>query len=84
MRLFDLHTLWFGEELGVEWNFSILTVPVDLSCLFVLNTGHSGPLAAVHATSAYLSLSRLTAVILMAGAQWPVATIKSSIADALQ
>ena len=48
-----------------------------------LNTGHSGSLATIHANTARLALSRLATLVLMAGAQWPVAAIKSSIVDAI-
>ena len=48
-----------------------------------LNTGHSGSIATVHANSALLALSRLATLILMEGAQWPVAAIKAAIADAI-
>jgi pilus assembly protein CpaF len=49
-----------------------------------LNTGHAGSLATVHANSAALALSRLTTLILMEGANWPVGAIKTSVADAVQ
>ncbi len=48
-----------------------------------LNTGHSGSLTTVHANSAELAISRLTTLVLMAGAQWPMEAIKSSVSDAI-
>jgi pilus assembly protein CpaF len=57
--------------------------PEAFDLINALNTGHSGSLATVHANSALLALSRLTTLILMEGAHWPVAAIKASIADAV-
>ena len=58
--------------------------PEAFDLINALNTGHSGSLATVHANSALLALSRLTTLILMEGAQWPIAAIKASIADAIR
>lgn len=58
--------------------------PEAFDLINALNTGHSGSLATVHANSALLALSRLTTLILMEGANWPVSAIKASIADAVQ
>jgi pilus assembly protein CpaF len=58
--------------------------PEAFDLINALNTGHSGSLATVHANSALLALSRLTTLILMEGAQWPVSAIKASIADAIR
>jgi pilus assembly protein CpaF len=58
--------------------------PEAFDLINALNTGHSGSLATVHANSALLALSRLTTLILMEGAQWPVAAIKASIVDAIR
>jgi pilus assembly protein CpaF len=57
--------------------------PEAFDLINALNTGHSGSLATVHANSASLALARLTTLILMEGAHWPVAAIKASIVDAL-
>ena len=58
--------------------------PEAFDLINALNTGHSGSIATVHANSALLALSRLTTLILMEGAHWPVAAIKASIADAIR
>jgi pilus assembly protein CpaF len=58
--------------------------PEAFDLINALNTGHSGSLATLHANSALLALSRLTTLILMEGAQWPVAAIKASIAEAIR
>ncbi len=58
--------------------------PEAFDLINALNTGHAGSLATVHANSALLALSRLTTLILMEGAQWPVTAIKASTADAVQ
>ncbi len=58
--------------------------PEAFDLINALNTGHSGSLATVHANSALLALSRLTTLVLMEGAHWPVAAIKASIADAVR
>ena len=57
--------------------------PEAFDLIDALNTGHSGSFTTLHANSATLALSRLTTLILMAGAHWPVAAIKASIADAI-
>jgi pilus assembly protein CpaF len=48
-----------------------------------LNTGHTGSLATIHANSAELALSRLSTLVLMAGAHWPLDAIHSAIRDAI-
>jgi pilus assembly protein CpaF len=58
--------------------------PEAFDLINALNTGHAGSLATIHANSAPMALSRLTTLILMEGAQWPVAAIKASIADAVR
>ncbi|MGA7414506.1 MAG: ATPase, T2SS/T4P/T4SS family [Bryobacteraceae bacterium] len=58
--------------------------PEAFDLINALNTGHSGSIATVHANSALLALSRLTTLILMEGAQWPVAAIKAAIAEAIR
>ena len=57
--------------------------PEAFDLINALNTGHSGSLATVHANSALLALSRLTTLILMEGAHWPIAAINASIAEAI-
>jgi pilus assembly protein CpaF len=57
--------------------------PEAFDLINALNTGHSGSIATVHANSALLALSRLTTLILMEGAQWPVGAIKVAVAEAI-
>jgi pilus assembly protein CpaF len=51
--------------------------------LQLLNTGHSGTLSTVHATSAQQGLSRFTSCVLQSGVELPYHAIKSNIADSL-
>ena len=51
--------------------------------LQLLNTGHSGTLSTVHATSAQQGLSRFTSCVLQSGIELPYHAIKSNIADSL-
>jgi len=51
--------------------------------LQLLNTGHSGTLSTVHATSAQQGLSRFTSCVLQSGIDLPYHSIKSNIADSL-
>jgi pilus assembly protein CpaF len=51
--------------------------------LQLLNTGHSGTLSTVHATSAEQGLSRFTSCVLQSGIDLPYRAIKSNIADSL-
>jgi len=51
--------------------------------LQLLNTGHSGTLSTVHATSAEQGLSRFTSCVLQSGIELPYRAIKSNIADSL-
>jgi pilus assembly protein CpaF len=51
--------------------------------LQLLNTGHSGTLSTVHATSAQQGLSRFTSCVLESGIDLPYHAIKSNIADSL-
>jgi len=51
--------------------------------LQLLNTGHSGTLSTVHATSARQGLSRFTSCVLQSGVELPYHAIKSNIADSL-
>lgn len=51
--------------------------------LQILNTGHQGSLATIHANSATEALSRFTTCVLMAGVDLPYSAIRSNIAEAL-
>lgn len=51
--------------------------------LQLLNTGHSGTLSTVHASSAPQALSRFTSCVLQSGIDLPYRAIKSNIADSL-
>ena len=51
--------------------------------LQLLNTGHSGTLSTVHASSAPQALSRFTSCVLQSGIELPYRAIKNNIADSL-
>lgn len=51
--------------------------------LQLLNTGHSGTLSSVHASSAQQALSRFTSCVLQSEVDLPYRAIKSNIADSL-
>jgi pilus assembly protein CpaF len=51
--------------------------------LQLLNTGHSGTLSTVHASSAAQALSRFTSCVLQSGVELPYRAIKANIADSL-
>ncbi|MHB8525817.1 MAG: CpaF family protein [Candidatus Acidiferrales bacterium] len=51
--------------------------------LQLLNTGHSGTLSSVHASSAAQALARFTSCVLQSGIELPYRAIKSNIADSL-
>jgi pilus assembly protein CpaF len=51
--------------------------------LQLLNTGHSGTLSTVHATTAAQGLSRFTSCVLQSGIELPYKAIKTNIADSL-
>jgi pilus assembly protein CpaF len=51
--------------------------------LQLLNTGHSGSLSTIHASSAKQALSRFTSCVLQSGVQLPHAAIKANIGDSL-
>lgn len=51
--------------------------------LQLLNTGHSGTLSTVHATSAAQGLARFTSCVLQSGIELPYKAIKTNIADSL-
>ncbi|PYT73175.1 MAG: hypothetical protein DMG39_07410, partial [Acidobacteria bacterium] len=52
--------------------------------LQLLNTGHSGTLSTIHASSAKQALARLASCVLESGVELPYRAIKSNIADSLQ
>jgi pilus assembly protein CpaF len=51
--------------------------------LQLLNTGHSGTLSTVHASSAVQALARFTSCVLQSGIKLPYRAIESNIADSL-
>jgi pilus assembly protein CpaF len=51
--------------------------------LQLLNTGHSGTLSTVHASSAQQAISRFTSCVLQSGIELPYHAIKANIADSL-
>lgn len=51
--------------------------------LQLLNTGHSGTLSTVHATSAAQGLARFTSCVLQSGIELPYRAVKTNIADSL-
>lgn len=51
--------------------------------LQAMNTGHSGSLSTIHASSGLQTLTRFAACVMMAGVDLPHKTIRSSIAEAL-
>jgi len=51
--------------------------------LQLLNTGHSGTLSTVHASSAQQAISRFTSCVLQSGVELPYRAIKNNIADSL-
>jgi pilus assembly protein CpaF len=51
--------------------------------LQLLNTGHSGTLSTVHASSAQQGLARFTSCVLQSGVELPFRAIKTNIADSL-
>jgi pilus assembly protein CpaF len=51
--------------------------------LQLLNTGHSGTLSTVHASSAAQGISRFTTCVLQSGVEMPYRAIKTNIADSL-
>ena len=51
--------------------------------LQLLNTGHSGSLSTVHATSAKQGLARFTGCVLQSGVDLPYRAIKTNIGDSL-
>lgn len=52
--------------------------------LQLLNTGHSGTLSTVHASSAAQALARFTSCVLQSGIELPYRAIKNNIADSLK
>jgi pilus assembly protein CpaF len=51
--------------------------------LQLLNTGHSGTLSCIHASSATQGLARFTSCVLQSGVELPYRAIKTNIADSL-
>jgi pilus assembly protein CpaF len=51
--------------------------------LQLLNTGHSGTLSTIHASSAQQGLARFTSCVLQSGVDLPYRAIKSNIADSV-
>jgi pilus assembly protein CpaF len=51
--------------------------------LQLLNTGHSGTISTVHASSAAQGISRFTTCVLQSGVEIPYRAIKTNIADSL-
>jgi pilus assembly protein CpaF len=51
--------------------------------LQLLNTGHSGTLSTIHATSARQGLARFTSCVLQSGVELPYRAIKTNIGDSL-
>jgi pilus assembly protein CpaF len=51
--------------------------------LQLLNTGHSGTISTVHASSAQQALSRFTSCVLQSNVELPYRAIKSNIADSV-
>jgi pilus assembly protein CpaF len=51
--------------------------------LQLLNTGHSGTLSTIHASSALQGLARFTSCVLQSGVELPFRAIKTNIADSL-
>jgi pilus assembly protein CpaF len=51
--------------------------------LQLLNTGHSGTISTVHASSAAQAISRFTSCVLQSGIELPYRAIRSNIADSL-
>jgi pilus assembly protein CpaF len=66
-------TAQFGEVRGGE--------AFDL--LQLLNTGHSGSISTIHASSAKQALARFASCVLQSGVQLPHAAIKANIGDSL-
>jgi len=63
----------FGEIRGGE--------AFDL--LQLLNTGHSGTLSTIHASSARQGLARFTSCVLQSGVELPYRAIKTNVGDSL-
>ena len=63
----------FGEIRGGE--------AFDL--LQLLNTGHSGTLSTIHASSAKQGLTRFTSCVLQSGVELPYRAVKTNVGDSL-
>src|SRR2546427_8822015 len=51
--------------------------------LQAMNTGHSGSLSTIHASSARQTLTRFATCVMMSGIELPHTTVRANIADAL-
>jgi pilus assembly protein CpaF len=51
--------------------------------LQLLNTGHSGTLSTIHASSAKQGLARFTSCVLQSGVELPYRAVKTNIGDSL-
>jgi hypothetical protein len=51
--------------------------------LLVVNTGHSGTISSIHASSARQGLSRFTSCVLQSGVEIPYRAVKTNIGDSL-
>jgi pilus assembly protein CpaF len=49
----------------------------------LVNTGHSGTISTVHASSAAQGISRFTTCVLQSGVEMPYAAIKANITESL-
>jgi len=58
--------------------------PEAADLLQVLNTGHSGSMSTIHASSGRLAIQRLVSCVLQAGEQLPYEAICAQIADTIQ
>ncbi len=57
--------------------------PAALDMLQAMNTGHEGSLTTVHSNSPQDSLSRVETMVLMAGLELPMASIRQQVASAI-
>jgi pilus assembly protein CpaF len=69
----DIFIAQFGEIRGGE--------AFDL--LQLLNTGHSGTLSTIHASSAKQGLTRFTSCVLQSGVELPYRAVKTNVGDSL-
>jgi pilus assembly protein CpaF len=55
-----------------------------IDMLFAMNTGHDGSMTTVHANTARDALRRIEAMVLMAGSEMPLRTIREYVSNAIQ